>query len=81
VSAAGPATGIQYDKEWSCRIGSIYTTPDVADQRRAVLDAFKLRESERVLGVRSGPGLLLRAGNGAWNKVGGTKLEFLYCGT
>jgi arsenite methyltransferase len=58
MSATKPATGLQYDEEWSRRIESIYTTSDVVAQRQAVLHALELRPAERVLDVGSGPLLL-----------------------
>lgn len=52
------STGIRYDEEWTRRVEAIYTTSDVAAQRRAVLRALEPRPGDRVLDVGSGPGLL-----------------------
>lgn len=50
--------GLQFDEETSRRVEAIYSTPDVAAQREAVLQALGLRPGERVLDVGSGPGFL-----------------------
>jgi arsenite methyltransferase len=49
---------LKFNEEASRRVEAIYTTPDVAAQRRAVLHALALRPGERVLDIGSGPGLL-----------------------
>jgi arsenite methyltransferase len=49
---------LQFDEEAARRLEASYTTPDVVEQRRRVIDALALRPGERVLDVGSGPGLL-----------------------
>lgn len=51
-------TMIQFDSAAARRVEEIYATPDVVEQRRAVLSALVLRSGERVLDVGSGPGML-----------------------
>src|SRR5438132_4273234 len=48
----------QFEEEVSRQVEAIYSTPDVAGQRRAILQALDLRPGERVLDVGSGPGFL-----------------------
>ena len=50
--------GLQFDPEVSRQIESVYTTPDVVEQRRVVRAALALRPGDRVLDVGVGPGLL-----------------------
>jgi arsenite methyltransferase len=52
--------GLQFDKETSRKIEALYLTPDVVAQRCQVLKTLQLRESERVLDIGTGPGLLAR---------------------
>ncbi|GAA1602935.1 hypothetical protein GCM10009789_66210 [Kribbella sancticallisti] len=49
---------LQFDPEVSRQIESVYTTPDVIEQRRVVRTALALRPGDRVLDVGVGPGLL-----------------------
>ena len=49
---------LQFDADWSRRIEATYTTADVVEQRRAVIDRLALRAGEHVLDIGSGPGLL-----------------------
>ena len=49
---------IEYDAEMARRIEEMYTTPDVVEQRRAVLELLTLSAGERVIDVGVGPGLL-----------------------
>jgi ubiquinone/menaquinone biosynthesis C-methylase UbiE len=49
---------LQFDPEVSRQIESVYTTPDVIEQRRVVRTALALRPRDRVLDVGAGPGLL-----------------------
>jgi arsenite methyltransferase len=49
---------LQFDEDASRRIEAIYTTPDVVEQRRTVLQALALQPRERVIDIGSGPGLL-----------------------
>jgi arsenite methyltransferase len=49
---------LQFDEEASRRIEATYLTPDVAEQRRVVLEALDPRPGEQVLDIGSGPGLL-----------------------
>jgi arsenite methyltransferase len=49
---------MQFDAELSRRIEATYTTADVVEQRRVVIDRLALRAGEDVLDIGSGPGLL-----------------------
>jgi arsenite methyltransferase len=49
---------LQFDAEASRRVEALYTTPDVVEQRRTVLDLLALRPGERVLDIGVGPGML-----------------------
>jgi ubiquinone/menaquinone biosynthesis C-methylase UbiE len=49
---------LQFDAEASRRVEAIYMTPDVVEQRQAVLGALGLRRGERVIDIGTGPGLL-----------------------
>jgi ubiquinone/menaquinone biosynthesis C-methylase UbiE len=51
-------SNLQFDPEVSRQIESVYTTPDVIEQRRVVRTALALRAGDRVLDVGVGPGLL-----------------------
>jgi len=51
-------SNLQFDPEVSRQIESVYTTPDVIEQRRVVRTALALRPGDRVLDVGVGPGLL-----------------------
>ncbi|WP_238164596.1 methyltransferase domain-containing protein [Kribbella pittospori] len=50
--------GLQFDPEVSRQMETMYTTPDVIEQRRVVRTALALRPGDRVLDVGVGPGLL-----------------------
>ena len=50
--------GLQFDEETSRKVEALYLTPDVVAQRCQVLKALQLRESEQVLDIGTGPGLL-----------------------
>lgn len=49
---------ISFDEDLSRRVESTYITPDVASQRRHVIQLLELQPGERVLDIGSGPGLL-----------------------
>jgi arsenite methyltransferase len=49
---------LQFDSDAARRIEAVYTTPDVIEQRRTVMELLALRPGERVLDVGVGPGLL-----------------------
>ena len=49
---------LQFDAEASRRVETTYTTPDVVEQRQAVLGALGLGPGERVIDIGTGPGLL-----------------------
>jgi ubiquinone/menaquinone biosynthesis C-methylase UbiE len=49
---------LQFDDASSRRIETIYSTPDVVDQRRAVREALAIEPGERVLDIGAGPGFL-----------------------
>lgn len=49
---------LQFDEDASRRVERIYTTPDVIQQRQAILRALALQPGERVIDIGSGPGLL-----------------------
>ncbi|HEY0617646.1 MAG TPA: methyltransferase domain-containing protein [Kribbella sp.] len=51
-------SNLQFDPGMSRQIESVYTTPDVIEQRRVVRMALALRPGDRVLDVGVGPGLL-----------------------
>jgi arsenite methyltransferase len=51
-------SALQFDEEGSRRLEATYTTPDIVEQRRAILSALDLRPGERVLDLGVGPGLL-----------------------
>ena len=51
-------SNLQFDPEVSRQIESVYTTPDVIEQRRVVRTALALRPGDRVLDLGVGPGLL-----------------------
>jgi arsenite methyltransferase len=49
---------LEFDDAWSRRLEAVYRTADVVGQRRAVIEALRLRPGERVLDIGSGPGML-----------------------
>ena len=49
---------LQFNAEASRRVEATYTTPDVVEQRQAVLGALGLGPGERVIDIGTGPGLL-----------------------
>jgi arsenite methyltransferase len=49
---------LQFDAEASRRVEATYLTPDVVEQRQAVLGALGLGPGERVIDIGTGPGLL-----------------------
>lgn len=49
---------LQFDADLSRRIEATYTTADVAEQRRVLIDRLALGAGEDVLDIGSGPGLL-----------------------
>src|SRR2546430_17246860 len=51
-------TAMRFDAATSRRVESSYATPDVVEQRRAIIGALSLRPGERVLDIGSGPGFL-----------------------
>ncbi len=52
-------TGIlDFDAVAARQVEAVYTTPDVVEQRRRVLDALAPRPGERVIDIGVGPGLL-----------------------
>src|ERR1700686_5317878 len=50
---------IRFDEETYRRLQVMYAAPDVAAQRRAVLDAIKLLPGEKVLDIGCGPGFMV----------------------
>lgn len=52
------SSSISFDEDLSRRVESTYITPDVAAQRRQVLQLLELQAGERILDIGSGPGLL-----------------------
>jgi ubiquinone/menaquinone biosynthesis C-methylase UbiE len=51
---------IRFDEETYRRMEVMYAAPDVAAQRRAVLDALKLLPGEKVLDIGCGPGFMVQ---------------------
>ena len=51
-------TAMRFDAATSRRVESSYATPDVVEQRRAIIGALSLQPGERVLDIGSGPGFL-----------------------
>jgi SAM-dependent methyltransferase len=49
---------LEFDEETARRLVTVYTTPDVIEQRRATREILSLQPGERVLDVGSGPGFL-----------------------
>jgi arsenite methyltransferase len=49
---------MDFDERTSRYVESVYTTPDVVEQRRLVIEALDLRAGEHVLDIGSGPGFL-----------------------
>jgi arsenite methyltransferase len=49
---------LEFDEEASRRVEATYRTADVVQQRRATLQALRLRRGERVLDIGAGPGML-----------------------
>jgi arsenite methyltransferase len=71
-------SALRFDDEGSRRLEALYTTPDIAAQRRAILHALELRPGERVLDLGVGPGLLaaeIAAAVGAAGAVSGIDLS------
>ena len=49
---------MDFDERTSRHLEAAYTTPDVVEQRRRVIEILDLRAGERVLDIGSGPGFL-----------------------
>ena len=49
---------LAFTDEAARRLQAIYTTPDIAAQRRAALDLLQLRSAESIIDVGCGPGFL-----------------------
>src|SRR5882762_6649407 len=49
---------LEFDDTVSRRIEAAYTTPDVVEQRRAIIEMLDLRAGADVLDIGSGPGFL-----------------------
>ena len=49
---------LAFNDEAARQLQAIYTTPDIAAQRRAALDLLKLRSAESIIDVGCGPGFL-----------------------
>jgi arsenite methyltransferase len=49
---------MDFDERTSRHVEAVYTTPDVVEQRRLVIDALDPKPGEHVLDIGSGPGFL-----------------------
>jgi arsenite methyltransferase len=49
---------MDFDERTSRHVEAVYTTPDVVEQRRLVIEALALQPGEHVLDIGSGPGFL-----------------------
>jgi arsenite methyltransferase len=49
---------MEFDERVSRHVEAVYTTPDVVEQRRLVVEALALQPGERVLDIGAGPGFL-----------------------
>jgi arsenite methyltransferase len=49
---------MDFDERTSRHVEAVYTTPDVVEQRRLLLETLELQPGERVLDIGSGPGFL-----------------------
>jgi len=49
---------MDFDERTSRHVEAVYTTPDVVEQRRLVIEALELQPGEHVLDIGSGPGFL-----------------------
>jgi ubiquinone/menaquinone biosynthesis C-methylase UbiE len=52
------SSSLNFDEDLSRRVESTYITPDVAAQRRQLIQLVEPRPGERILDIGSGPGLL-----------------------
>jgi arsenite methyltransferase len=49
---------MDFDERTSRHVEAVYTTPDVVEQRRLVIEALELQPGEHVLDIGAGPGFL-----------------------
>jgi arsenite methyltransferase len=49
---------LEFDEEMSRQVEATYTSADVVEQRRVIVDLLDLQSGQNVLDIGSGPGFL-----------------------